>query len=57
MPKREGIYVDLIHPIKKEDLLQRIKEELDREHPQDLIDSDKSIHVTINRQSKAASDT
>ena len=51
MPKRDSFFFRTEGPIKKEELLQKIKEELDREHPQPVIDSDTAVSVTLNGRS------
>ena len=45
------LHIDVKGPVSKEELLRQIKRELDREHPQDLIDSDSNIFVKVETRS------
>lgn len=49
MPKRDCIFIDLVRPLTKHQLLEEIKKELDKEIPQDTIRDDLALTININR--------
>lgn len=52
MTLRKHIEIKIDKAVRKEELLRRFKEELDKEIPTDFIDSPHTINVHVNGQSR-----
>lgn len=47
----KSIHIHVPGPVAKEDLMKKVKQELDKEHPAQHIESGHTITVTVNRKS------